>query len=134
MRARAQRGFTLLEVVVAFVVLALALTTLFQIFSAGLARAGELDEYTRALAVAESKLAAAGVETPLQEGETAGETPDRAFSWRVAVRRDPETMEMAKTRTIPLELYRVEVKVAWRMADGRNRELRLDTLQLGART
>ncbi len=134
MRARAQGGFTLLEVVVAFVVLSLALTTIFQIFSAGLARAGELDGYTRALAVAESKLASTGVESPLQEGESSGETPDRAFRWRVSVLRDPETEPAAQTRSIPLSLYRVEVRVGWRAGDGREREVRLSTLQLGART
>lgn len=131
---RGEGGFTLLEVVVAFVVLALALTTLFQIFSAGLARSGELEGYTRALAVAESKLAAAGVETAPQEGESAGESEDRAIRWRVSVRRDPETEAAAQVRSIPIALYRVEVRVLWQGGDGREREVRLATLQLGARS
>ena len=59
MSARAQLGgFTLLEVVVAFVLLALTLVTVFQIFSTGLARPAEHDEHSRSLERAQSRRAA----------------------------------------------------------------------------
>ncbi len=46
---RFSRGFTLIEVVVAFVLLGLVLSTGYEVFSEGLARAGALEERSRAL-------------------------------------------------------------------------------------
>ena len=70
MSRRREQGFTLIEVVVAFVLLALVMSTAFEIFSAGLARAGQLEERSRALVVAQSRLASVGVEETLKESET----------------------------------------------------------------
>src|SRR4029453_1870799 len=88
--AKREAGFTLVEVVVAFVMLSLVLAPAFEIFSRGLARAGDLEDYSRALVVAQSKLAAAGVEQTIAEGETQGETEDRRFGWTVSVKRTDE--------------------------------------------
>jgi len=134
MRSRRQAGFTLLEVVVAFVVLALTLTTVFQIFSTGLARAGDLDERSQALAVAQSRLAGAGVEEAVKEGETRGESADRRFRWVLkTVRHEEALAEGAAAPQSTFSLYRVEATVAWSGADGRERDLRLSTLLLGPR-
>jgi len=133
MRGR-QRGFTLLEVVVAFVVLSLILTSVFQVFSAGLGRAGDLDDYSRALVVAQSKLAAAGIEEQVKEGETSGETPDRRYRWGLAVQKAPQAKEDGTATQGAFDLYRVEVRVAWNSADGRERSLAMATLMLGPKT
>jgi general secretion pathway protein I len=130
---RRQKGFTLLEVVVAFVLLAVALTTIFQIFSAGMSRAHELEYHSQALAIAQSKLAAAGVETVLKEGIESGQSEDRRFSWNVAVRLDPDTAEVGTTQALPLLLYRVDVRVSWEAGQGRTKDVSLATLVLGAR-
>ena len=61
-----QRGFTLIEVVAAFVLLAVVLGMAFEVFSAGLARAGQLEDRSRALAIAQSQLALTGVEQVLK--------------------------------------------------------------------
>src|SRR5260370_39045301 len=63
-----QHGFSLLEVLAAFVILALVGTALFRLFSGALGNAALSDEYSRATLYAESRLAALGVETPLREG------------------------------------------------------------------
>ncbi|QJR16477.1 type IV pilus modification PilV family protein [Usitatibacter palustris] len=135
MRARSQGGFTLLEVVVAFMVLALTVTTIFQIFSTGLSRSGDLEAYSEALAVAQTKLAVVGVEEPLKEGATNGETDDRRYKWSVTVGRHEEIAE--GQTTIPpatYSMYRVDARVNWRTSDGRDREISLSTLTLGPRT
>jgi general secretion pathway protein I len=79
------RGFSLLEVLVAFAIMALALGALMQVFSTGLRTVTLGDEYTRAVLLAESKLAAMGVEEPLQEGEQSG-TFDEHYRWRTVTR------------------------------------------------
>jgi len=139
MSARSQTGFTLLEVVVAFVVLALTLSTVFQVFSTGLARAGDLEEHSQALAIAQSKLAGAGVEEPVKEGEVRGETQDRHYRWLVKTVRHVELPAPVASAAAPpapqstYSLYRVEVVVEWTTATGVVRNVQLATLQLGPR-
>jgi general secretion pathway protein I len=125
-----QRGFTVIEVVVAFALLAVVLTTVFEIFTSGLARASELDNYSRALAMAQSQLADAGVEEALAEGEARGESEDRQFRWSVAV--TPHVEDPADTSkpppALPYTLYRVEARVGWTSAAGVDRQVALSTL------
>ena len=133
-RANASPGFSLLEVLVAFVVLSIALVVLAQIFSGGLRRTGDMAEYAQALAIAESTLSSAGVEDAYKEGETRGESPDRLFRWTRSVRlwQDPDadpTLQ-AISRAV---LYRVEVRVDWQGADGRDRNIAFSTLRVGPR-
>jgi general secretion pathway protein I len=131
---RAHRGFSLLEVVVAFVVLSLALVVLAQIFSGGLRRTGDMAEYAQALAVAESTLAATGVEDGFKEGDSAGETPDRRFRWSRSVKiwqdpdRDANLVEVNR-----VQLYQVEVRVDWQGPDGRDRSFAISSLRAAAR-
>ena len=133
-RAR-QRGFTLLEVVVAFVLLALTLVTVFQIFSTGLARAGELDEHARALVVAQSQIATVGLEEKLEgPAEKRGESEDRKYRWTLSVQPYEEPPEAGAPQPMSsLQMYRVDAVVSWDGADGRSRNLRLSTLTLGAK-
>lgn len=130
-----QEGFTLLEVVVAFVLLSLTLVTVFQIFSTGLARAGELDEHSRALVVAQSRLATVGLEEKLEgPTETRGESEDRKYRWTLTVQPYEEPQEAGAPQPMSsLQMYRVEAVVTWDGSDGRARNLRLQTLTVGAK-
>ena len=132
---RRQRGFTLIEVVVAFVLLALVLSVSLEIFSKGMARAGDLDDRARALVVAQSQLAFAGAEEALKEGVTSGETEDRRFQWTVSVRRadDLATGSDGKAPSGAFALYRVDVHVGWRGADAREHAIDLSTLSTAAK-
>ena len=134
--AKREGGFTLIEVVVAFVMLALVLAVSFEIFSTGMARAGDLEDRSRALALAQSRLALVGVEEPINEGDLAGESEDRHFQWTVSVRRYEEAADAAKApaSVSAYLLYRAEVQVAWSGADTRPHTLSLATLVLGSRT
>jgi general secretion pathway protein I len=62
-----QRGFSLLEVLVAFVILSLVATALFRLFSGALVNASAADDYTHAVLVAESALTEAAAAVPLVE-------------------------------------------------------------------
>jgi general secretion pathway protein I len=135
-RAREKdRGFTLIEVVVAFVLLALVLSSAFEIFSTGLARAGALDERSRALLIAQSRLADVGIEEALKEGESRGESEDRAYQWTVTVTRSDEGADPAKPAPSAIySLYRIDVRVTWHGADTRDHALALSTLTIATRT
>ena len=131
--ASCEGGFTLIEVVVAFVMLALILSVSFEIFSRGMARAGDLGDRANALVVAQSRLAATGAEEALKEGVWNGESEDRRFQWQATVRRAEEmaTLPGGKTPTGVYALYLVDVHVSWRGADSREHALDLSTLSTG---
>lgn len=132
-KVRRQEGFSLLEVMVAFTVLALTLGVLLQIFGNGVRLAGSLDEYTRATLLAESKLAQIDSEEPLEEGESHGDFVDEPFHWQVTVSPFEPEVEELDSETLPARLYRIEVRVEW--AEGeKDRSVELTTLRLAAKT
>jgi len=106
---RACRGFSLLEVLVAFTILAMLLGALFQVFSGGLRAASAGERYTRATVIAQSRLAALGAEQPLREGVFSGTTDD-AYGWRVTVSpylddQLPETDRVLLPLTVSVEVF-----------------------------
>jgi general secretion pathway protein I len=127
-----QRGFTLVEIVVAFVLLAAVLVTGFEIFSRGLRRAGDLDDQARALVIAQSKLATVGVEEPFKEGQVQGE--EGRFRWLVSIRKSEEGgAAPGQPPNSAYQLFRVDVRVEWTGTDARERAVALATLGLGSR-
>ncbi len=128
MRADArQQGFTLIEILVAFMVLTLALTVIFRIFSGGLRNVELSSNYTQAVLVAESQLAATGITAPLETGESSGEWGER-FQWQRIIEtylpRDGE-----KEPAGGIEGYRVTVNVDWELS-GQKRRLTLSSIRL----
>lgn len=119
---------TLIEVLVAFVVLSVTLAVIMQIFSGGLRNARLADSYSRALFLAESKLAAVGVERPLVVGEDGGRLGSD-MHWRVAVAPYGDGGD-AERLMMPVRLYEVRVSVGWD-EDNRARRVELATVRLG---
>ena len=70
---RRARGFTLLEVIIAFALLGLALTLLLGSLSGGAKQVRDAELRTRAVLHAQSLLAQAGVDAPLQVGSQQGD-------------------------------------------------------------
>lgn len=80
-----QRGYSLLEVIVAFALLALALTLLLGSLSGAARQVHNADLRTRAMLHAQSLLAATGIEQPLQEGRSQGDWEDGRYRWELQV-------------------------------------------------
>ncbi len=141
-RAEHQAGFTLLEVLVAFVVLALVLGVILRIHSQGLERVGESDLQTRAVMLAESKLALLGADIPLEEGETQGEA-EGGLAWTLRLssyepeQEEPQAAAAEGMITLPpveaVQLLRVEVVVSWGGKGPPAEGIRLTTLRLAPR-
>ncbi len=84
-----QSGFSLLEVIVAFLVFALIASVTLAIVSRGLTGAEQNARYQHALLLAESLLDRAAVEQPAPGSRFEGTTPD-GFRWTLEARPEPE--------------------------------------------
>jgi general secretion pathway protein I len=130
---RDQQGFSLLEVLVAFAILAVSLGVLMQIFSRASTTAMATAQYSRAASVAESRLAAVGSAIPLEEGTVSGD-PEDGLAWELSI-IPIDLLGMDRgllSAEPPATAYRVTVTTLWRDA-GRVRRLTLSTLRLGER-
>ena len=132
--SKREAGFTLIEVVVAFTMLALIFAVGLEVFSNGMSRGVDLGQYSQALAIAQSKLAAAGVEELPKEGEAHGQSDDGRFRWSTTISRSDEGQDPTKPPQGPYVLYRVETRVDWRTDAGREQNVTLATLLLGGRS
>ena len=124
------RGMTLIEVLVAFIVLSVTMAVIMQIFSGGRRNARLAESYSRAVFLAESKMAAVGLERPLALGEESGQVGSD-MQWRVSV-SPAEDDATTNAQLMPVRLYQVRVAAAWG-EDGRQRQVELVTFRLGPR-
>src|SRR5882724_1278804 len=119
-----QRGFTLIEIIVALAILAVALGALFQSFSTGLRATVVSDRQEAAVMLAQSLLDRIGQNIPLAAGEQAGVSED-GLRWSIAIAPSP-LIAPDRRADSPLLPFDVAVTVA---VDG-GRPLTLTTLRL----
>ncbi len=126
-RFRRQGGFTLIEVMAAFMVFALLFGVLLQILSTSVINTRLAGDYTRAALWAQSKLDVLGLEEMLEPGTQTGRFDDE-FSWTLEIReelviddRGLDVMEM------PVHLYHITLIVEW--GEERRREAVFETLR-----
>lgn len=127
----------MLEVLVAFVILALVGTSLFRLFSGALMNVAAADDYSRAVLVAESVLAEAAATPPLREGSKSGSADEGRIEWTARVApytppQSPEDLERA-SELMPTRLWRIAADVSFAGPDGKPRTISLATVRLGAK-
>ncbi|WKE65669.1 type II secretion system protein [Gallaecimonas kandeliae] len=120
------RGFSLLEVLVAFVILAMALGVLLQIFTLATRGHHSAQQLQQAMVLAESKMAELMAAPVLQRGHQQGRL-EGDFRWEADTQpyRLPSDFRRADSRVEPMLL---EVTISW----GKDRHFMLSTLVLGS--
>jgi general secretion pathway protein I len=122
------RGFTLLEVLTAMMILTISIVVIFQLFSGGLRSAKLSDEYTRAIFHARAKMEATLLADRLIEGETEG-IIEEDFRWRLSI-IPMESEEDSGILTKSLEtLFRLTVDIIWNDGE-RERTFTIRTLHM----
>lgn len=121
-----QHGYSLLEVLVAFVILALAVGTVLSLFATGLRNSAVASDYARALTLAESQLAFYQGISPRQLDSGYAEGNEEGFTWRSRITPYDEVVTPGRAARV----YRIDVSVNWG-EEGRQRSVRLSTLGIG---
>ena len=133
-RRRAQ-GFTLIEVILAFALLALGLTILLGILSGATKQVRWADDAGRAALHAQSLLAEQGVGEPLVQGHKEGEFEEGRYRWTLDIEpwRDPSLAADTPQPEDPnaAKLFALDLQVQWSDGAPRNR-LRIRSLRLVA--
>lgn len=129
---RTERGFTLLEVLIAFAIAALALGLLFRAASVGLLSVRAAGRYEEAVSRARSHMAAVGGEAVL--GPTASDGDDGSgYHWYLKItqiaRGQAGGGSLAASPPPPV-LYAVVVSISWHDA-GKDREFVLRSERMG---
>jgi general secretion pathway protein I len=128
--AHRQRGFTLIEVIIAFALLALALTLLLGSLSGASRQIRHADDASRAAMHAQSMLAQLGVGEVLQPGRSDGVLEKGRYRWTLAVAPyvDPLKPSAPTPDASAPRLLQVDLVVAW--GDSAGQQLRLQSLRL----
>ena len=130
---RTARGFTLLEVLVSFVILAAASALLLGMLSGGLRQVTRARSDTEASLYAQSTLDQLGIDAPLEPGVQEGEYGDGRYRYRLEVAKMDDPAPVPDTGLLPpppaggptAQLYRVLLEVRW--GDAPTQRLRIAT-------
>ena len=124
-------GFTLLEVMLAFVVFALSFATVLEIMAASMRSVRRAGDDTEVALLAQSVMDLVGTEIPVREGEFSGTGLDR-FDWRLGIYLYASTEDDGHTQLLAemsgIELYLVELDIDW-LSGRRPRELHFSTIR-----
>jgi general secretion pathway protein I len=148
------KGFTLLEVMVAIVILGLGLTIVFELFSGGLRSVEISNDYSNAVILANKKMGELSLKEKLEVGKEEGDFPEENYSvpslskdykWEVEIAPYKESSELG-VRSSELEkeeieiaspsarndnfikIYQINVRVFWKRGLT-ERDVRLTTLR-----
>jgi type II secretion system protein I len=117
------KGFTLLEILVALAILATAVTIIFQLFSSSLRNIGVSEDVVLATVRAEAKMREVLSNAELTENSWTEATND-GYTFAVNI---TETLQ-EKTSSLPVQVLQVDLAITW-MKNSKARTLHLKTFK-----
>ncbi|QNJ99754.1 prepilin-type N-terminal cleavage/methylation domain-containing protein [Dyella telluris] len=107
---RRARGFSLLEVVAATLLLAIAFAALLKVAGGSIELTRNADDHSQAALWARSLLDTVDITTPLQPGRTEGRF-DANYRWRLVV--TPWSPAPAGQNNVPVRVMKLDLDVMW---------------------
>ena len=108
------RGFTLIEVVIALAILGVGLTVIIELFSGGLRLGRASKEYTKAVNYAQMKMEEILLKQQVEEGVEEGKFDD-TFRWEIGVKKvDILPVEKDRDFNPPAEFFQVKINIIWK--------------------
>jgi general secretion pathway protein I len=129
---RAASGFTLLEVMLAFVIFAISFATVLEIMGGSMRSVSRANDDTEVALLAQSVMDLVGTEIPIEEGQFDGTSMER-YNWRLDIfpydasgERDLATPELLELSGI--ELYWIDLEITWQ-SGRRDRNMHFSTIK-----
>jgi general secretion pathway protein I len=120
-----QQGFTLLEVLLAFVVFAISFAVTLEILTGAIRNTARARQYTESALIAQSVMDQIGMDIPLRSG-TSFQGEEGEYSWEVSIQAfqgsggNDRSMELISLTGV--ELLEVECTVSWGTASRQRSE------------
>ena len=108
------KGFTLIEILVAISILSISLVVIFQLFSGGLKSSRLSDQYTKGIFHAKEKMEEILLSTEFLEEEAEGKFGD-SYRWRSEIIRIEQAED--EEAKLPFDTFNIEVDVMWYEGD-----------------
>ncbi len=129
MRVESQQGFTLIEVIASFTILAMTFAVILEILSHSSRNTLKSSEQTQIALLAQSKMDEVGILIPIEESTLSGEFDDKN-SWSITIAPYELAYEGdVKMGFAPVELFKVDLVVSWFDGRGQSREAVFTTLK-----
>jgi general secretion pathway protein I len=126
-RLKSCHGFTLMETLVAMMLLAISLVVILQLFSGGLKSGKMADDYTRAVFHAREKMEEHLLIEDFEEGTFEG-TFDDNYRWQVDIKFvQPEDED--EDENLLVDLVYLDVSVFWSVG-GKEKKFQINTLKV----
>lgn len=111
MKRRTDKGFTLIEIMVAVAVMAIALTVIIELFSGALRLARKSEDYSRAVFYGRQLLEELYLKNAFPALEETGKF-ESGYRWRYVAEPVP-MVSQEQAKDFPIELYKLKVWVLW---------------------
>jgi general secretion pathway protein I len=122
-------GFTLMETLVAMMLLSISLVVILQLFSGGLKSGKMAEDYTRAVFHAREKMEEYLLIDDFEEGTFEGSFGDN-YRWQVDIKFvEPEDSDEDEEEILMVDFYHVDVSVFWPVG-GSEKSFRISTLKI----
>ncbi|TDR20801.1 type IV pilus modification PilV family protein [Marinicella litoralis] len=126
---RQSSGFTLIEVIASFTILAMTFMVVLEILSNSSANTIKSSERTQISLMAQSKMDEVGIIIPVEEGTVSGDFDDK-HSWYISI----EPFEVPYEGNVemsfaPVELFKVSLNIVWFDNRGEHRSAVFTTLK-----
>ena len=122
------KGFTLIETLVAISILSISLVVILQLFSGGLKSSRLSDDYTRGIFHAMEKMEEILLADEITDGVFEGEFED-GFRWTAEIIHLESEEPEEETIKGPFDTFRIKVDIGWKMG-GNEKHYEISTIKV----